>query len=321
MKEKENESMPSDSLYSDTAYDDAFRTMEGRCDDILIPFVSYMFGEKYGKGAVVKRLRNEHFVEHKDSVDEKRITDSSFEIIYNDVTKLYHLECESSKYDGTILIRIFEYDSQIAKDNAERSLSSIRLRFPNSGLLLLRGTDKAPDKASIVMEAPDGKEMSYEVPIMKVSDYSIEDIFREKLYMLIPFYIFNYEKQLPGINDNENDLDSFMERFRIIVNKLESELDKGLLSASSYSAILKLTRTVAYKMTMNQKNVQRKVGDFVGGKILDLPEFRIYDQGKAEGREEGRAEAIKEKDAEISRIVAAKDARIKELEEQLAAKG
>ena len=77
MKEKENESMQSDSLYSDTAYDDAFRTMEGRCDDILIPFVSYMFGENYGVGAVVKRLRNEHFVEHKDSVDEKRITDSS----------------------------------------------------------------------------------------------------------------------------------------------------------------------------------------------------------------------------------------------------
>ena len=74
-------------------------------------------------------------------------------------------------------------------------------------------------------------------------------------------------------------------------------------------------------MTMNQKNVQRKVGDFVGGKILDLPEFRIYDQGKAEGKAEGRAEAIKEKDAEISRIVAAKDARIKELEAQLAAKG
>ena len=55
----------------------------------------------------------------------------------------------------------------------------------------------------------------------------------------------------------------------------------------------------------------------MGGKILDLPEFRIYDQGKAEGR----AEAIKEKDAEIARIVASKDARIKELEAQLAAKG
>ena len=28
----------------------------------------------------------------------------------------------------------------------------------------------------------------------------------------------------------------------------------------------------------------------MGGKVLDLPEFRIYDQGKAEGLVEGKAE-------------------------------
>lgn len=36
---------------------------------------------------------------------------------------------------------------------------------------------------------------------------------------------------------------------------------------------------------MKQDNVQKKVGDVMGGKVLDLPEFRIYDQGKAEGSE------------------------------------
>ena len=43
-------------------------------------------------------------------------------------------------------------------------------------------------------------------------------------------------------------------------------------------------------------------------------------EGRVEGKAEGRAEAIKEKDAEYAEIVAAKDARIKELEEQLAAR-
>ena len=40
-----------DLIYSETAYDDAFRTMEGKCDDILIPFVGHMFGIRYGSGA------------------------------------------------------------------------------------------------------------------------------------------------------------------------------------------------------------------------------------------------------------------------------
>ncbi len=74
-------------LYSDTAYDDAFRTMETLCDDLLIPFVNLMFGEKYDSTAVLRRLRNEHFVEHEDESTDKRITDSFFEIIFNGITK------------------------------------------------------------------------------------------------------------------------------------------------------------------------------------------------------------------------------------------
>ncbi|MBR5338003.1 MAG: hypothetical protein IK152_08455 [Lachnospiraceae bacterium] len=43
---------------------------------------------------------------------------------------------------------------------------------------------------------------------------------------------------------------------------------------------------------MKHSNVQKKVGDFMGGKVLDLPEFRIYDQGVNDGISQGRAEGI-----------------------------
>ena len=82
-------------VYSETAYDDAFRTMEGKCDDLLIPFVSHMFDEKYDSTAEIKRYRNEHFVEHGDGSEEKRVTDSHFDITYKGVTKRYHLECSN----------------------------------------------------------------------------------------------------------------------------------------------------------------------------------------------------------------------------------
>ena len=50
----------------------------------------------------------------------------------------------------------------------------------------------------------------------------------------------------------------------------------------SYSVIIKLIYSVAYKLTMKQENVQRKVGEMMVGKVLDLPEIRIYKQAKAE---------------------------------------
>ena len=250
MEQNETTEKKDNPLYSDTAYDDAFRTMEGRCDDLVIPFVNHMFKENYGKGAVIRRLRNEHYVEHQDGSEDKRVTDSYFEIIFNDMIKKYHLECESKAYSGDILVRIFEYDSQIAKLSANTSLYKTKVSFPNSGLLLLRSSADAPDKAEIEMVMPDGKAVSYDVPIVKMSDYTVEDIFRDKLFMLIPFYIFNYESQLSEIDKSEEAIEKLMEVYDDIYKRLEKERQNGNLSDLSYNVIIRLTHSVAYKFTM-----------------------------------------------------------------------
>ena len=286
----ENETKREGPVYSETAYDDAFRTMESECDDIVIPFVNHMFGENYDKTAVIKRLRNEHFVEKEDGSNDKRITDSNFEIEFGNMVKKYHLECESSKYDGTILIRMFEYNTQIALDEAQKSTDTIRLRFPHTGLLLLRESPNAPHRARVEMELPGGQIPSYEVPIIRMSDYTIDDIFEKKLYMLIPFYMFNYESRLDEINRSEEETGTFIKMYDGIFGRLKAEHDAGNLSDLSYSVIIRMTHSVAYKLTMKREIVQEKVGVFMGGKVLDLPEIRIYHQGKAEGKAEGIAE-------------------------------
>ncbi len=89
------------------------------------------------------------------------------------------------------------------------------------------------------------------------------------------------------MNCSDEKIDELLEKYSYIFDRLEKEQESGNLSALSASAIIKLTYSVAYKLTMKQEKVQRKVGDVMGGKVLDLPEFRIYDQGKEEGRKEG----------------------------------
>ncbi len=55
-----------------------------------------------------------------DAVTKEKVTDSSFEIdnSTNEKNKKYHIECQSTP-DGSMLIRMFEYDSQIAMDDGE----------------------------------------------------------------------------------------------------------------------------------------------------------------------------------------------------------
>ena len=50
-----------------------------------------------------------------------------------------------------------------------------------------------------------GGTVSYDVPVMKMSDYSADDIFRKKLYILIPFYILilrRNSKNIPKTKTN-----------------------------------------------------------------------------------------------------------------------
>ena len=228
-------------LYSDIAYDDAFRMIESNCDDILIYFVNYLFKENYDATAVITHMRNEHFIENKDHSKEKRITDSHFSIMQNGIDKKYHLECESGTYDGTILVRLFEYDAMIASDLAEGD---------------------------------------------------------ERKIFLIPFYIFNFEKELKEINDDEKRIEELAKLYVNILQKLEDELRGGRLQDSSYSVIITVTHSVFYKLTMNHPNVQEKVGDIMGGKDLELPEVMFYRRGLEEGEAKGFAEGEAKGEAE-----------------------
>ena len=112
---------------SKTAYDDAFRTLLNDCSELIIPVVNEVFGEHY-------------------SGKEKIITDSSFVIIGSDgAQKRYHIECQSTA-DNSMLVRIFEYDAQIALDSGNIADNVLTVTFPNSAVIFLRHTGKTPNE-------------------------------------------------------------------------------------------------------------------------------------------------------------------------------
>ena len=82
------------------------------------------------------------------------------------------------------------------------------------------------------------------------------------------------------------------------MDRLDEELEKGNLSALSHNVIIRLTHKVVYKLTMKHDKVQDKVGGIMGGKVLYLPEIKIFHEGKAEGRAEG----LKEGEAERKKL-------------------
>ena len=105
-----------------TPYDDVFRTLLTDCTELMIPVVNEIFHTHYTGKESICLLQNEHFIKMPDGSEQERITDSSFEIISEETApiaqgqkKRYHIECQSTE-DGSMIVRMFEYDTQLALD-------------------------------------------------------------------------------------------------------------------------------------------------------------------------------------------------------------
>ena len=216
-------------LISPTAYDDVFRTLLNDCSRLIIPLINEVFGESYSGDEEIRFSPNEHFLNQQDGGESKRITDTAFAIIGKE-KKLYHLECESSVNDLSILIRIFEYDAQIALDqDSELEGSRIIVSFPHTAILFLRSTKTTPDRMQVVIRTPGG-EVVYDVPAIKVKSYTIDEIFEKGLLFLIPFYIFTIEAGFEQINNNEEKLTELRAEYNGIHDRLERLSEAGTIN-------------------------------------------------------------------------------------------
>ena len=139
-----------ESAATGTPYDDAFRTMTNDCPDLLIPVINEIFGKKYPNDAKVIFGQNEHFINTLDGDLEKRITDSSFKIVERagKASGKYLIECQS-KPDSTMVVRIFEYATQIALDENVIVGNRMTVEIPMAAVLFLRSNKNTPDKLEI----------------------------------------------------------------------------------------------------------------------------------------------------------------------------
>lgn len=104
----------------------------------------------------------------------KRFTDSCLRI----GNKLYHVECESQN-DGSILLRLAEYNVRIAIDNAVNDATNDRviIRLPESALLRLRSSENNPKISYRTIEyAYEEQSISIKTPVMNVQAYSAQGI-------------------------------------------------------------------------------------------------------------------------------------------------
>ena len=253
---------------------------------MIIPVINEIFDEHYTGEEEIRFFPNEHFLDQQDAADKERITDTNFQIIGR-IVKKYHLECESNLPDGKITIRLFEYDAQIALDEGEVTEETLTVTFPNTAVMYLRAYKKTPDKMKYVIITPGGT-VQYDVPIMKVQSYSLDEIFEKRLLMLIPFYIFSHEKSFSEYNNNEQKLEELKAEYRIILERLDDLEKQGIIGAFDKRTIIELSSDVIREIARKYENVQKGIGAMMRGPLIQTEARTILNRGLSDKKRNSR---------------------------------
>lgn len=272
-----------------TPYDDVFRTLLNDCSGLILPVINEVFGEHYMGDEEIIFSPNEHFLNQQNGKEEERITDTCFKIIGAE-TKKYHWECQS-RPDNSMLVRFFEYDTQIALDEGEFDGNRLRVTLPHSAVLFLRSNDQTPDKLKTEIITPGGR-LTYDILVMKTQQYTLEYIFNKRLLFLVPFYIFSHEQRFMEYEQDETKLAELKAEYEEIKNHLEELQDKGEISEYTKCTIIDMSNKVLEHIAKKYESIRKGVKSVMGGKVLEYEAKTILNQGKMEGRREGRLEML-----------------------------
>ena len=237
--------------------------------------INEIFGEHYTENDGIRFLKNELT-----NGSKKRIMDFLAEIL----KRMYHGECQST-WQKTVKTRMFEYDTMAAIEYIEGDDQDLKLVFPNSFILYVRDPSTVPDFERLQVVFGDGAEVIYSIRVIKVQNYSLEEIFEKNLLYFIPYYMLRYERPLKCMSDEQSLLEQMTGDLEKILTFLENNI-----AEEKQIYLFYCTKHILDYMLRDYQVFNERLGEIMGGRVLTFPIDRQLEQSRREGRREGRSE-------------------------------
>jgi hypothetical protein len=125
----------------------------------------------------------------------------------------------------------------------------------------------------------------------------VDSIFEKRLLILLPYHILRYESFLKNSGSNTKKLEQLLTYYQKISSALEQCTDDKKLTL--YIDVITLIEKIAdHIIPKGNENVRERLGDIMGGKILQLESERLLEKGQLLGEAKGRAAGLIQGQAE-----------------------
>lgn len=292
--EKDNVVKPKKTINYDGIVKQIINNMQS---DKIIQFLGNLFEKNYTSESTLIKLNSET-----QNIDNQRRISDLYLKVDND---FFNIEIQSTD-DRTMAMRIFEYGVRGAIAHGRTysdDFSKLTLDVPEPVVIYLRKTGNTPDKFTIELNLPgDDNTASYDAKVKFIQDYSIEDMIKNQMYPMIPFYPMRYEAAVNKTHDpaTEDLINSDMMK---AITQLKLMIQEQLIQPGDLCYIVEAMSVVYEKVMLKGQNVNtEKVGammEMIQQETVTF--FDVYDamansktegfiEGKMEGKIEGKIE-------------------------------
>ena len=229
--------------------------------ELLLPIVKEVFGKEYAKEEEITFLSSEYVLDTLGKNKNQRLHSIYADLVYRIGKKdIYHLECQI-KPNAEMVLRMYEYDVQIAFQHGverQKDIKKIRLEMPRSVIMYLTHTRYTPDRENMEIILPNDEMWKYSIPILKVQNYSVEEIAEKELYFLIPLTCIRYySKEEKKVRKNiEPSLTQFLGQCMIIIS---DAIKKKNLTGRSGRDILDCFQRGCHYLFVKDEETQKEV--------------------------------------------------------------
>lgn len=231
---------------------------------LIISLINEGFHENYSGNEKIVFYQNENYLKPQ---DEKEGHYGFGFAGYGKMQKKYLLECKSSNV-SSVLIRIFQYDPNIVLKDGGVQRNVLYVKFSNAAVIFLRSEKEIPNIVQNTIGTSRGKE-NYRIPVLKAQRYTLEEILKKHLLLLIPFYIVTYESCFSEYEKNEEKLETLKWEYKYIKSYLEQLCqDKEIDEYTKYK-IYHMSNEVVQCIAKNHPKVEKVVKDIMGECAID----------------------------------------------------
>jgi len=277
-----------------------------RSEPLVISFINAGFGMNYDPATVSLHPTTNEYI--------RRFNATRADIVLIATEKetrqeLFHIEVQMVN-DREMSIRMLKYGYNIGLAHQEESDSDGRrvLKFPHQMVIFLDDDPSIPDTVEARIIFPDGQEVIYRVPTLKIRNYSMTDLIDRELYLLLPFEIFKVRKMFVAANRARTDqkgkkdlaTDELLRTAEDLVQEVERLYNEGRLDSPGKDAIISSLGEIYYHISAKYslvREINTKVDTMVTSIMEKVRKEGLSEgekKGEKKGRQKGKLEAYKE---------------------------